>query len=220
MIKLLNILLESTNWYHGTPDSREVEKLGGFDNKLMSAEYIVDLDRYQVLKVQMRDALSSSNSKLYTVLERELNNITKKFTYKKPIFLSDEFKVAKTYADSKRSFDYQNSIEKVFKVETYCSKIVRIVAPGEAFRFLNVEKVKNSFIDAGVSEQVIEDTIKMFTFSSNESKGIQTDLIAAIGSWLDFDCIDVVGVLDSYQGGKDKSTVRMVLDSSKIKIIK
>lgn len=220
MIKLLNILLESENWFHGTPDSREVEKLGGFDNKLMSAEYIVDLDRYQVLKVQMRDALSSSNSKLYTVLERELNNITKKFTYKKPIFLSDKFKVAKTYADSKRSFDYQNSIEKVFNVETYCSKIVRIVAPGEPFRFLNIEKVKNSFIGAGVSEQVIEDTIKMFTFHSNESKGIQTDLIAAIGSWLDFDCIDVVGVLDSYQGGKDKSTVRMVLDSSKIKIIK
>ncbi len=50
-------------------------------------------------------------------------------------------------------------------------------------------------------------------------KGIRTDDIAAIGNWLKFDCIDVVGVLDSYRGGKESSTVRMVLDPTKAKVI-
>jgi len=51
-----------------------------------------------------------------------------------------------------------------------------------------------------------------------DDKGIKTDVIAAIGDWLGFECIDVVGVLDSYHGGNIKSTVRMVLDPTNLKI--
>ena len=58
----------------------------------------------------------------------------------------------------------------------------------------------------------------MFNYYISDNKGIETDVIAAIGNWLDFDCIDVVGVLDSYHGGTVKSTVRMVLDPTNVKI--
>jgi len=60
----------------------------------------------------------------------------------------------------------------------------------------------------------------MFNFYVKENYGIQTDVIAAIGDWLGLDCIDVIGVIDSYQGGNTKSTVRIVLDVDKVKIKK
>lgn len=73
-------------------------------------------------------------------------------------------------------------------------------------------------MNAGISESEITKVINMFNFTTN--KGIKTDVISAIGNWFGFDCIDVVGVLDSYNGGKTKSTVKMVLNPSKVKIIK
>ena len=44
-------------------------------------------------------------------------------------------------------------------------------------------------------------------------------MVAAIGEWFGFDFIDVVGVLDSYEGGSTKSTVRMVFNPKDLKII-
>ena len=58
----------------------------------------------------------------------------------------------------------------------------------------------------------------MFNYYISDNKGIQTDVIAAIGNYLGFDCIDVIGVLDSYHGGTVKSTVRMVLNPSNVRI--
>jgi hypothetical protein len=78
--------------------------------------------------------------------------------------------------------------------------------------------VKKGFINSGVSEEEVDRLISMFNYYISDSKGIKTDVIAAIGNWLDFDCIDVIGVLDSYHGGTVKSTVRMVLDPTIVKI--
>lgn len=78
--------------------------------------------------------------------------------------------------------------------------------------------MKKGFIDAGIDEKYIDEIIKMFNYYQDNITGIKTDVIGAIGNWFKFDCIDVVGVLDSYHGGNVKSTVRMVLNPSKIKI--
>jgi hypothetical protein len=79
--------------------------------------------------------------------------------------------------------------------------------------------VKRGFVQAGIDEHEIDKVIQMFNYGSGD-KGMKTDLIAAIGGWFGFDVIDVVNVLDSYHGGTVRSTVRMVLNPTNIKILK
>ena len=45
------------------------------------------------------------------------------------------------------------------------------------------------------------------------------ETLGIIAQFMGFDIVDVLGVLDSYHGGSIKSTVRMVFDPSRIKII-
>lgn len=206
------------SWFHGTPDSREIEKEGGFANKTISVEYATDPNKLKSLQKTMNDARKGGDDDLYWELLNKVPNFKKIYTYKKPLFLSDKYSVAKTYADPQRAFDYQNAIQKTYEVNVDCGKNVRISAIGDRFRFISVDKVKKGFIDAGIPEHEIDKLISMFNFYISDNKGIKTDVIAAIGNWLGFDCIDVVGVLDSYHGGNVKSTVRMVLDPTKVKV--
>ena len=211
-----NIINE--NWYHGTPDAREIEKEGGFTHKTMTVDYVTDPNGFKELQINMKNARESGDMDLYHNLLNKVDDYKKDFTYKKPLFLSDKYSVAKTYADPKRAFDYQNAVEKTYEVDVNCNKIVKIVAMGDRFRFIPINKVKQGFINSGVSEEEIDRLISMFNYYISDNKGIKTDVIAAIGNWLDFDCIDVIGVLDSYHGGTVKSTVRMVLDPTIVKI--
>lgn len=218
-IKNFNNFKLNENWYHGTPDNRSIENNNGFSINMTSIEYVKDPELFEKINMEMSDAKKSGNDKLYFEILNIIPNYKDTFTYKKPLFLTDTYSVAKTYADPQRAFDYQNSIEKVYEVDVDCNKIVRINAYGDRFRFIDINKVKRGFIDAGISEDEIDKVIKMFNFYVSNTNGIKTDTIAAIGNWFGFDCIDVVGVLDSYHGGTIKSTVRMVLDPSKVKII-
>ena len=213
--KLLN-----ESWYHGTPDAREIQKVGGFTHKTMTVNYVTDTNGLKELQISMKNARESGDMDLYHNLLNKVDDYKKDFTYKKPLFLSNKYSVAKTYADPQRAFDYQNAVEKTYEVDVNCNKIVKIVATGDRFRFISIDKVKQGFINSGVSEEEIDKLILMFNYYVSNNKGIKTDVIAAIGNWLDFDCIDVVGVLDSYDGGNVQSTVRMVLDPTKAKIKK
>jgi len=210
-----NIINE--NWYHGTPDAREIEKEGGFTHKTMKVDYVKDPEGLKKLQHDIQIAYKNDRN-LYFELLKKVDDFKEYFTYKKPLFLSDKYSVAKTYADPKRAFDYQNAIEKVYEVDVTCNKVVKIVAKGDRFRFISIDKVKQGFINSGVSEEEIDRLISMFNYYISDNKGIKTDVIAAIGNWLKFDCIDVVGVLDSYHGGTIKSTVRMVLDPTNVKL--
>lgn len=206
------------SWYHGTPDAREIEKLGGFTDRTINTDYITDLSGYNKMREEMSNARENGDEDKYFEILDQIGKYIKNYNYKKPIFLTDKHSVAKTYADPSRSFDYQGAEEKVYEVDVTCNKIVKINATGDRFRLINIDKVKNGFINAGVPEQTIDELISKFNYTIPNEKGIKTDNIAAIGNWLGFDCIDVMGVLDSYHGGNVKSTVRMVLDPSKVKI--
>lgn len=206
-------------WYHGSPDVRELEKTG-FVNSTKSVSYISDIDGFNRHQEEMNTARENGDMKKYHELLNTIDKYKKNFVYNKPVFLSDKYSIAKTYAVPERAFDYQNSVEKVLEVETTCKRIATIVAFNDRFRFVSIYKVKQGFINSGISEEEIEKLILMFNYYIPGNKGIQTDVIAAIGNYLGFDCIDVVGVLDSYHGGTEKSTVRMILDSTDIKIIK
>lgn len=210
--------VNNKSWYHGTPDGREIEKEGGFSDKTMSVKYITDIDAYNNLLIDIQNSRENSDMNLYHKLLNKVDKYKKDFVYKKPLFLTDNYSVAKTYANPNRAFDYQNAIEKVYEVDVNnCSKVVEIIATGDRFRFISIDKVKRGFMNSGISENEIDKLISMFNYYISD-KGIKTDVIAAIGNWLGFDCIDVIGVLDSYQGGNVKSTVRMVLNPSNVKL--
>lgn len=208
-----------TKWYHGTPDGREVDELGGFKSNMTSTEYVKDIEQYKEIQASLPNLRETDEDEYFRVLGT-VSKLRERYEYKSPLFISDSYSVAKTYADPQRSFDYQNAEEKVYQVETECNKLVKISAYGDRFRFINVDKVKRGFINAGISEEEITKVIEQFNFSVRDKSGIKTDAIASIGNWFGFDCIDVIGVLDSYHGGTIKSTVRMVLDPTKVKIIK
>ena len=218
-----NYLREGLNnsiiWYHGTPDVRELEKDGGFVNRTISVEYINDLDGYYEIQHKLKESREAGNDKLYFIYLDMVPKFKSQFKMRKPIFLSDEMAVAKTYADPKRSFDYQNAKEKLLKVKLSDGKTVKIVATGDRFRFIDTNKVKQGFINSGINEEEITKVIKQFTFYQKTESGIKTDVVAVLGEWFGFDYIDVMGVLDSYHGGSIESTVRMVFDPSNITII-
>lgn len=216
-----NVLIEAMSdkvWYHGTPDVREIEKSGGFTDKFLNIDYVDDIDGWNNFQSQLKTARESGNENEYFELLSKADGFRKNAKIRKPIFLTDVYSVAKTYAD-KTPFDYQNAIDKVLRVSVKDGKGVVVSAPGSRFRFIDIEPVKRGFISAGVDPVELDLIIRKLNYALGVEKGIRTDDIAAIGDWLGFDYIDVVGVLDSYEGGKTRSTVRMVFNPSDIKII-
>lgn len=200
---------DSDIWYHGTPDVRELEKEGRFLERGISINYIKNLEVYYKLQDKMKNARETDENLYFKYLDMVPKTIGH-FKMRKPIFLTNDSSVANTYANPSRSVDYQNAIEKVLRVKVKSNKGIRIVSMGDRFRFINIENVKRGFISAGVSENDFNNVLKQFNYYLSNTKGIKTDMIAAMGEWFGFDFIDVVGVLDSYEGGKKKSTVKMV----------
>ena len=207
-------------WYHGTPDVRELQQDGGFTQRHIDIEYVEDIDKWNSLQEPLTQARESDNQQEYINLIQQRRDLRKTSSIRKPIFLTDIYSVAKTYADPQRAFDYQNSVEKVLKVSTKGNKGVTIIAPGSRFRFIDINKVKKGFMDAGVSEERFDSIAEQLNYALGVEKGIKTNNIAAIADWLGFDYVDVVGVLDSYHGGSTESTVRMVFDPNNIEIVK
>lgn len=204
-------------WFHGTPDAKEVEKQSGFSDITTSVTYVSNPTEFDELQKEMSDAREEDFDLYFSLLQKAQQSIHR-YRYKKPVFLSDKYSVAKTYANPRRAFDYQGAEEKVFEVEVDCNKIVKIDGLGRGFQFIGVDQVKKGFMNAGVSEKEIDTLISMFNYYVSDNSGIQTDVIGAIGNWLKFDCIDVKNTLDSHHGGEIRSTIRMVLNPATVKL--
>jgi hypothetical protein len=215
------ILSENNDtWYHGTPDVRELEIEGGFTDRTITADYISDMKTYQDIQGKLGAARDSGNDGEYHRLLDMIPKLKKTFTIRKPIFITDKYNVAKTYADASRAMDYQNAEERVLQVTNTSNKGVTIVATGDRFRFIDLGKVKRGFINGGVNEQEFDEVFNKFNYFISDKSKIKTDSIAIIAEYFGFDYVDVVGVLDSYQGGSTKSTVRMVFNPKDIIIVK
>ena len=211
--------MDKNIWYHGTPDVRELEREGGFTSRTMDMQYINNLDGYNELLGKVKSARESGDDNLYHKYLDLVSKFKSNYNMRKPIFVTNDYGVAKTYADPRRAFDYQNSKEKLLKVKTNDGKTVTIVATGDRFRFIEVSKVKRGFVNAGVNGDEFDKVLNSLNFYLKDKTRIKTDMIAAIGDWFNFDFIDVLGVLDSYEGGSVKSTVRMIFNPSDVKII-
>ncbi len=220
---LRKILLENNHdeiWYHGTPDVRALEQAGGFDENIISVEYIKDLDSFNDIQNKLQLARENGNEDLYFKLLDQVPNYKSRYKMQKPVFLTNDYSVAKTYADPSRSMDYQNAKEKVLKVTLNPGgKALTINAYGDRFRFISLNKVKRGFLSSGISENEFTQLYNQFNYFRRSDEGIKTDNLASIAHFCGFDYVDVIGVLDSYDGGKIKSTVRMVFDPKNINIV-
>jgi hypothetical protein len=217
-LKIFEQFVNGETWYHGTPDGRETDKLGGFEKRENSIEYVSDLEGFYKHQESLAK-LRETDMDAYMEALGNTKKYKERYTYSSPLFITDVYSVAKTYADPHRAWDYQRAEEKVYKVSCECDKLVSISAYGERFRFIDVDSVIRGFVNVGISEEEIINVIEKFTFQQRDKTKIKTDVIAVLGNWFNFDCIDVKGVLDSYNGGTTKSIVRMVLDPTKVKII-
>lgn len=221
-LKLREYLNESINkniWYHGTPDVRELEKEGSFGERTTSVEYIKNIEQYESIMDQLTQLKTSGDENGYHKLLDTIPSIKDRFSFRTPIFLTNDYGVAKTYADPHRSFDYQNAVEKVLKVESEAGRNIRIIATGDRFRFIPLDMVRNGFVNGGISGEDFDKAVSMVNFALRDKTKIKTDMVASIGEWFKVDTIDFIGVLDSYNGGTVKSTVRMVFDPKSIRII-
>jgi len=212
------ILNEESVWYHGTPDVRDINN-GGFISKTDTTDYVPDPAKWNQVQSEMQAARQAGDEKQYFELLDVAGTLRKNLTYKKPIFFTDNYRVASTYADPQRAFDYQNSEPKLLKVEIDNSgNILKVPAQGQRFRMINADTVKSAFINAGIPEEEINKYFSMFPTYIRDNK-MSAETIGIIAQQLGFDIVDVLGVLDSYHGGTTKSTVRMVFDPQRIKLI-
>lgn len=221
--KIKRIVSESVGktedvWYHGTPDARALEKEGGFEQRYISVSYLSDPEAREQIQLKMNSAREEGNDDEYFRLLDISGEMMKQKQVKSPVFLTNNHRVARTYADPRRSSDYQNAEEKVVQVKVNPKNNLKIVATGDRFRFIGVDKVKKGFLSSGVSEEDFDAAVRSFNFYVRDKSGIKTDMIAAIAQGFGFDSIDIVGVLDSRDGGSVKSTVRMVFDPSDIQL--
>ena len=213
-----NFVFEGKTWYHGTPDATELNRTG-FQPKTDTTDHIPDYQQWNQVQADMQDARASGDDDRYFELLDLAGTLRKPLTYKKPIFFTDKPNVASTYADSRRAFNYQTAEPRLLKVEIQDDgNVLRIPAQGQRFRMINADIVKKAFVDAGIPEEEIDRYYQMFPMWVRNNT-ISAETIGIIAQQLGFDIVDVIGVLDSYEGGSTPSTVRMVFDPQRIRII-
>lgn len=203
-------------WYHGTPDVRNIRKQGGFEKRTTTVSYISDPEKWKELQKEMAKK-RETDMKDYAKLIDEVSDLRKTITIPSPIFLTNKYIVAKTYADPFRAFDY-GAEETVLSVTVDAGKVLTVDANGSDFRGIDLDKVLTALSKSGISPKKSKKLLMMFNPEIRNDK-LSTDALAVIGHMFNFDTIDVLNVLDSYHGGKAKSTVRMVFDPSKINVL-
>ena len=210
---LREALKESEVWYHGTPDVREFEKNNGFGDRFLTIDIVEDVESYYKAQDKLGELRLSDEDGYFKLLD-EVGNMRTQFRYPSPVFLSDKSGVASTYADAQRAFDYQGADPKLLKFSVGVGNKITINAHGDRFRFVDVDKVRGGFINSGVSGEEFDAELLKLNFILRDKTKIKTDMIAALGYRFGIDMIDVLGVLDSYNGGSVKSTVRMILNKT------
>lgn len=141
------------------------------------------------------------------------------FTDSKPVFLSDNRAVARTYADPRRAWDYQGAEPEVFTAMTSPERVLDINAGGTDFRGISAEAVKRGLLEAGIPEDEVVSRVAAAAARRSDGR-ISTNDLANIVRGLGFDAADIANVRDTYNATAKapKSTVRMMFNPSQIKL--
>jgi len=215
-MRLTDLLESSMIWYHGTPDGQDFN--GSFDNRRTSTSYISNPKLWHKLQNDLTHVDSGSDE--YMKLLDQIANLKEYKSFRSPIFFSNKHGTAQTYADDKRSFNYQEADPRVIHATIKEAPTLTVDAHGKQFRGIDVNSVISGLTDSGISSEQAKEAMDHFADSIRGAGGtISTDRLALISQIFHFDIVDVVNVKDNYMGGGAIGTVRMVFDPSLIRIM-
>lgn len=201
-------LLEITSkiWYHGTPDKRELSN--GFIQKFINIPYITDIKKYKEYKYELKGKTSSDDG-YFDILDKILN-LKKYKKIPKATFFTNELTVAKSYADEKRAWDYQNAEATIIKASLDLGKSLTIDAKGNKFSNIPMEEILKHFS---------QDLIMTYLPELENKTRIKSDEILALAYASGYESVIFHRVIDTYSGSGKVSTVAAVFDPSRIKTI-
>lgn len=215
-MRLLSLFeAEGQVWYHGSPEGQKLS--GGFEQRTINVNYLTDYKKWKQLQDQMNQVERGGPE--YMAMIDQVSQLQGNRSIPSPIFFSDNYSVANTYADDSRAWDYQSAEPKVFKASIDPGNILTVSAFGQNFRGIDIKTTRRALENAGVPDDKIEDVFGQFAQNiRGDGSKLSTDSLATIAYDLGFDTIDVKGVKDTYQGGGPNATVRMVFDPKRIKL--
>jgi hypothetical protein len=194
-------------WYHGTPEMQNLKDK--FEQRHHRERYVTDPAAYAKIRAQLE--ASGPKDPNYHKIADQIDDVV---TYKKvrsPIFLTNNFTVAKTYADDRRAFNYQAAEPGVLKVSVDPGKILTIDGRGQSFRGITIDSVKAGLSSVGISSEEIEEELAHYPYSIRSDGKLSTNALAAIVDDFGFDIVDVTNIKDNYTGTGPNATVRMVM---------
>jgi hypothetical protein len=198
--------ITSKIWYHGTPDFKELKD--GFVQKYQNVPYITDINKYQDYKNLLKTKTSSDDD-YFDILDK-ISKLQKYKKIPKATFFTDDISVAKTYADDKRAWDYQNAEPKVLKAHIDLGKSITINARGNKFSNIPMEEILKNFN---------KDAIMTYLPELENKTRIKSDEILTLAYDSNYDSVIFNNVIDTYSGSGKISTVVAVFDNTRIKLI-
>lgn len=203
-------------WYHGTPEMQKIEDQ--FENRTINVSYISDPEKWNQLQAAMKEVERGSDK--YFKLLDQAGKLKQYKTVRSPIFFTNNTRVARSYADDRRAFDYQQADPGIIRARIKPGKTLSIDGAGQNFRGITVDSVRRGLQNAGISDEVIDDSLAQFSDQiRGDGNKISTDSLAAIVDHLGFEIVDVLRIKDTYMGEGPPATVRMVLNPDLVEII-
>jgi hypothetical protein len=210
--------LNDRDMFHGTPDVRDLRAAGAFEQMTQGASRISDLDAWQRLGQQIEDVGPTTPQGIGLAITR--SNLLEQQRVNKPVFATPDRRTAATYADDTRAFDYQRAEPAIVSMQSSPQRILDVNAGGSDFRGISLERVKNGFRDAGITDAEIDDAIGRYIVAPRSDGKVSTNDLSAVSQSLGFDAVDVANVRDAYNNNNRASpaTVRMLFNSDQINI--
>lgn len=203
--------------YHGTPDVREVADAGGFLPRTKTVRRLSDPDEWDEVQGLLGD-ITPGSSAYFKKLD-EAGSLVDDASIRSPVFFSPDYRMAESYADDTRAFDYQNAVPEVIRADTSPQNILDVSASGNTFRGINRDVVRRALVGAGIDPEDADRQIRRYMHGRTSDK-ISTDDLAAIADGFGFDAVDVSNVKDDYYGGGAAGRVRMMLNPDQINVPK
>lgn len=203
-------------FYHGSPDARQVRERGGFERRTQNAGYLTDPERYAAIQSEMAaERAANGTSERYFELLNEATALNQHVEAPRPIYLSDNEGIARSYARDDRAFDYQGAEPAVMPLHTRGNLMV-VDGGGERFANMSIDRIRASLPESRRADFDAMVARYKADFTGNPGR-ITTNDLEAIAHGMGFDGFEVRNVRDTYQGQGAPSTVRAIFDPSNLR---
>jgi hypothetical protein len=137
----------------------------------------------------------------------------------RPVYMTDKYSIAESYADDTRAFDYQNATPEVLKVQASPQRVVDIDADGGTFKGIDAAATRQGFVAAGADPQKVDDLVAKYQRTDGK---ISTYALEKMMREFEFEAADIANVRDAYMfsAKRPKSTVRIVMNPETVQLVK